>query len=427
MGRRTLDGMKARNHPQLLRRAAALLLGWAVLVGAGACRRAPVSLAPSGGAAEAMKVQVRLVEGRTWPKQVIGSGTLHAYEEVMIGAEVAGQILEIGPEVAEAASENALLARVSEVNYALLRDQRARALEESLARLGLATVPGGPVELEKLPAVVSARLEAENAAMRFDRGRQLHARTPPLMSDQEIADLKTAAEVAESRLAAARLDAAGAVAAILTRRSELAVAEEQVRKTRHHSPAAGGPWVVAERRVAAGDYVAPGDPLYRLLDLDPLKLRVRIPERRMEGVVAGQKAEVLVAGRSEPVAGRVLRVHPMVDERTRNSEVEIEVPNPDLRLLPGGFATAAIEVGRDEGVPVVPESAVVVFAGIHKLIVEEKGAAGEKLVTLGRRIGGEVELLSGLRVGEAFVENPPPGLVLGTPLVIMPPATSGAK
>ncbi len=392
-----------------------------------ACRRVPVSLAPEQTAPAPVNVALIRVSGKTWPRLVSGSGSLFAFEEVSVGAEVAGAVVAIGPEVADSAEVGALLARISDTNYALQRDQRARALEESLARLGLSRLPTGAIDYEKLPSVESARLEAENAAMRFDRGRQLHARTPPLMSDQEIADLKTAADVAVSKLATARLEVSAAAAAIFTRRSELEVAEEQVRKTIHRAPPVGGPWVVADRMVAVGDYVAPGKVLYRLLDLDPLKLRVRIPERRLEGVSPGLKVTVTVAGRANAVDGRVLRLRPSVDERTRTTEVEIEVPNPGFHLRPGGFALAEIEVGEDKDVPVVPTKSLVVFAGIHKVMIADRDLAGEKLVTVGRRRGDEVEITSGLAVGDWIIAEPTPGLVLGTSLRLTKPAAEGAR
>src|SRR5207247_2182438 len=137
-----------------------------------------------------------------------------------------------------------------------------------------------------------------------DRAAALHARTPPLMSDQDFSDAQMAYDVAQSARNLAILDARAILATARTRKAELAAAEKRIRDARHVVPSGGGArvFLVAQRLVAVGDRVAIGDPLYRLVDPDPLRLRVQVPERRMAGVELGRPAKLWTAASTEPVA-----------------------------------------------------------------------------------------------------------------------------
>jgi RND family efflux transporter MFP subunit len=368
-------------------------------------------------------VRIGPVETARAPIRVQASGSFQAQDEVTVAAEVEGRVVQVAAEVSDRVDSGAVLARLDETDPVLARDQRARALAEALTKLGLEVlpeeVPGRePLDFEGLPSVERARLESENAKASHERAVRLEERTPGSVSVQDLEDLRSKREVAEAALRAARLAARTDLAQARTRAAELAVAEQAVRDCVVRAPATTDPWVIAERRVAVGDYVSVGDPLYRLLDTDPMRLVVRIPERRMAGVAAGRPVAVETAARSEPAAGTVLRVRPEVDLRTRTYEVEIEVRNVDADLAVGAFAVVHIDVGEDPSVATVPRSAVVTFAGVTKVFVPDQGRATERRVTLGRELGDRVEVVGGVRPGDVIVLDPPPDLVSGTPLTV---------
>jgi multidrug efflux pump subunit AcrA (membrane-fusion protein) len=386
------------------------------------------AVAESRPAAQAVPVHVQRVEVGSAPRVVRAMGSFEAEDVVTIGAKVAGRIVQVGPEVGDRVEHGAILAKVEDVDYVLSRDQRARALEESLAKLGLKELPTGDVELEQLPAVERARFEALNAKSKYDRGLPLHARTPPLISDQDLADLKVAWDVAESGRKGAMLTARTDLAQARTRKTEIDAADQRIRDTVHAAPDRSAVWLVGERMVSPGTYVVVGAPLYRLVDADPLRLRVRVPERKMTGVLPGKPVSVMVNDSATPIEAKVTRLRPEVDTRTRTHEVEIEVPNPALALSVGAFAVGEIHVGEDVNVLLVDEKAIVVFAGIRKVFVPDKGKAGERLVVTGRRLGGRVEIAEGLAAGELYIVDPPPTLVPGAPITIQSgPAENGSR
>jgi RND family efflux transporter MFP subunit len=399
----------------LARVLAAIVVAAAAGCGGGAKPGGPGEGAGSRPAQEGPPTVVKIarVEAGRAPRIVRATGSFEADEVVTIGAKVAGRIVAVGPEIGDQVERGAMLARVEDVDYVLARDQRVRALEETLAKLGVKTVPEGDIDFEQLPMVERARLEALNAKSKYDRGLPLHARNPPIISDQDLADLKVAWDTAVSGHKAAVLSARTDLAAARTRKTEIDAAEQRIKDTLLVAPDRSSVWLVGERFVATGSYVAVGAPLYRLVDADPLRLRIRVPERKMAGIVPGKEALVRTSDDGPVTVAKVTRLKPEVDPRTRTHEVEIGVPNEKLALSVGAFAVAEIKVGDDTNVPMVVEPAIVTFAGIRKVFVPDKDKVGERLVVTGRRVDGRVEILEGLAIGAAYIADPPPALVPG--------------
>jgi RND family efflux transporter MFP subunit len=123
-------------------------------------------------------------------------------------------------------------------------------------------------------------------------------------------------------------------------------------------------------------------------------------------------------------SGRVTRVSPAVDVANRTVLLEAEVPNPDGLLKPGLFARGVLATGRDTAVPFVPETAVSTFAGVKKVFVLAEGKAQERVVTLGRKQDGVVEVRGGIRPGERVATSSLGRLYDGASVTVRAP---GAK
>lgn len=373
-----------------------------------------------------IEVEVFRPERSAVPRSIRATGTLFGDDETTLAAEVAGRVIAIESDFGDEVRPGAVLVRLDPTPFALQRDERASALREALAQLGLDALPDGTFTVERVPSVEAARAQADNAKQRLERGRQLAERSPPLISDQDFADLRTAAEVAEGAYRTARLGAEARLAEARTLAAQVAIAERRLSDATIRAPVsdpavdADRVYAVADRRVAVGDYVQIGQPLLRLVDADPIKLRVRVLERRIGQVRAGQRVEVRIEAFREPFEGVVSRVSPVVDEATRSFPVEILVANAERRLKPGSFATASIEVAEEEAT-LVPAAAVTTFAGIHKLLSIKEGTIDEVRVELGERFGDAVEVRTRLDPNRDFLLRPSGALVQGTPVVAMPP------
>lgn len=194
----------------------------------------------------------------------------------------------------------------------------------------------------------------------------------------------------------------GRIGLVRQRRSELALARQQLADTVVRSPTNG---VVQERQASVGEFLATSAQVATIVRMNPLRLRAEIPERDAPSARAGQRVNVTVEGDGAVYTGQVVRLSPTITEQNRILIVEAEITNPG-NLRPGSFARAEIVVDDAVKASTVPPSAVVTFAGLEKVIVVEDGKAVEKVVTTGRRTGEWIEIVTGLNVGESVVVEP---------------------
>ncbi len=394
----------------------------ALLFGCGG--RADVTAPASGAKVAPLEVETVLLKHASIPVLIQMTGTLFGVEEVLLSAEVSGRLIEVGADLGDIVEPGVLVARIEPLDFELARDERARALTQQLATLGLAQLPEGDFDVDALPTVVRARLERENAIARFERSRSLADGRSAAISEQALADLRTTSDVAASDLDIARLEAGAALAEARTLKAQLDLAERRLALTALRAPP-GSPgsadskrlWAVAQRLAVAGDYAASGTALFRLVDTDPLVLRGSLPERHFGTLAIGQAAELSIDGQPQRVAGKVVRIAPSIDARNRSFAVEVRVENPEAKLAPGAFAVAQIVTGQRSAL-LVPERAVASFAGVHRVFVAEGDTAREVRVELGVRQEDRIELIGKLEPGWPLVLDPSLRLVNGTPLVV---------
>lgn len=406
-----------RPLPSLVCLGTALLVGWSVLVGCAPDDVAPPAVAP----AAPLEVEVATLERQQVPLTVQMTGTLYGVEEVALAAEVGGRLVAVEADLGDRVAPGTVLARIEPRDFELARDERAQALAQELSQFGLTELPPEDFDIEGLPSVVRARLERENAEQRYERSKSLADGRTAAISEQALADLLTSAEVAAAGLDLARLDARAGLAQARTLQAQLRQAERRLALTTVGAPPAARAssadreptWAVAERLAVAGDFVGPGDVLYRLVATDPLVLRGSLPERHYGDIRVGQAVELVVAGQKPNPVGEVSRVSPAVDVATRSFAVEVRVPNPDGRLAPGAFAVAQITVGESSAF-LAPARTVSSFAGVQRVFVARENKAFEQRVKTGRTFGERVELLGELEAGSKLVLDPPSRMVDGT-------------
>jgi RND family efflux transporter MFP subunit len=319
-------------------------------------------------------------------------------------------------------------------------------MEEALAKLGLKELPPKDYDVTKVPTVVRTRLQAENAEARFNRGKKLFESKPPLMSEQDFADLETALRVAKSAYDVEMLTARALVAEAYSLKGDLDIAAQRLTDATTRAPstseattqpvdtgkAPGDPhtYVVTARYVNTGELVKEITPCYRLVDDTPIKLRAKVPERYVAEVKVGQKVKTNVE--SYPGVdfwGVVSRVNPQIDPDNRTFSLEVLIPNDDHRLKPGAFARASVQTRIDPAVVFAPQEAVVTFAGVNKVFTVRDDKAVEINVDPGdaRAEGNNyVEITSGLKGAESVVTSGTSKLATGVPVSIKTAAATQA-
>jgi RND family efflux transporter MFP subunit len=162
-----------------------------------------------------------------------------------------------------------------------------------------------------------------------------------------------------------------------------------------------------------------------LVQIDPLRLRLEVPERDAFLVATGQSVRLVAEGLARTHHGRVVRMSPALDARSRALRVEAQVPN-DGTLRPGWFVRADIVVTPDEPGLAVPRRALVTFAGIKKIFIIQDGAALEHNVSTGREGGDWIEIRSGLDPGATVILDAD-SLHSGQPVQVIAPGSTPAR
>jgi RND family efflux transporter MFP subunit len=384
-------------------------------VSCGACGKDTTS-ARAAGAAKAQEprsVRVVVAEVGRLPRTVTVTGTLAADEEVVAGFKVAGRVSEIAVDLGSPVRKGQVLARLDPTDFRLRVEQAEAALRQVRAGLGLPR--DGSVESvdpEKTALVREARAVLEEARLNRDRTAQLWEKNYIARSEADASVSRLL--VAESRYQAALEEIRNRQELLAERSSGLALARQQLADTVLSAPIEGA---VRERKASVGEYLAAGAPVFGLVRVHPLRLRVAVPERDAPSVRVGQAVRVLLEGDPAVHAGRVARLSPSIQEQNRTLIVEAEVANRDGRLRPGSFARAEIVVEADRTAVMVPVSAVVTFAGLEKVFVAKDGKAVEQRIRTGRRSGDRVEILEGIAAGEPVVTDPG-NLVGGMPVTV---------
>ncbi|HKC25129.1 MAG TPA: efflux RND transporter periplasmic adaptor subunit [Thermoanaerobaculia bacterium] len=396
-----------RDRLVLLAAAAALLLS--------ACARKPAVKAEPPRAVRLVAAGPRLL-----PRVVTAVGTLAAEERADVSFKVAGRLARLRVDIGSRAQAGDVLAELEPTDFRLGAERARAALEQARARLGLpAEGSNDDVRPEATATVRQAKAKLEQAEAELRRNKALLQEGLLSRSTFDVVDANY--KVAESQYNDALEEANNRRGILAERRSSLAIAEQQLRDATLVAPFAGA---VQQRRANVGEYLNAGTPVATLVKVNPIRMRLDVPEREAKAIRKGLDVAVRLEGDPKSWRGVVSRVSPALEEANRSLVVEAEIANPDGALRPGSFARA--EIATDPGAPAVavPASAVVVFAGLEKVITVKDGKAVEKPVVTGRRSGGLVEIVSGVGAGTRVVEKPG-NLATGMP-VVEEPAGGGA-
>ena len=173
--------------------------------------------------------------------------------------------------------------------------------------------------------------------------------------------------------------------------------------------------VLGIRQANLGQYLNGGDPVVPLQKLDPIYVNFGVPQQDTGQIRIGRKVRVVLAERPDaPFAGRVTAIDSVVDQTTRNVQVQATLANRGATLQPGMFVRAQIALGPSRSMVVVPGSAISYAPyGDSVFVVEDmkndKGASyrgvRQQVVKLGGSRGDQVAIVSGLDAGVEIVTS----------------------
>ncbi|HHW40020.1 MAG TPA: efflux RND transporter periplasmic adaptor subunit [Syntrophomonadaceae bacterium] len=375
--------------------AAGLVVILLVAVGIGlriARREKPAGQSETGP----VPVEVMAVERGEVKRVVDITGRVAPEVEVNIIPKVPGRIRSITVDVGDRVREGQVLAKIddAELVAALHNAEAGLAVAEANARIAAAAL--------------------EDARRNLDRMKQLYDAGAVSQQQLEQAQLnydRAAAGVAEAQVRQAR-------AAVEAARVQLA-------NTVLTSPVDG---VVTARFADPGAMAGTTQPIMTVAAIDQVQVQVSVTGDDINRLKAGQEVPVQVsAAGDQDFKGKIARISPAADARSKMYPVEITIPNPGHLLKPGMFAEVklATEIRRDA--VRVPVQAVLDKEGRKVVYVVEGGRARERRVETGIADERYVEIISGLRHGERVVITGQEFLADGAAVTVTGGAGKGAK
>src|SRR5574344_613982 len=183
------------------------------------------------------------------------------------------------------------------------------------------------------------------------------------------------------------------------------------------SPISG---IITARNYDNGDMYNGNTPVLVVEQIVPVKLLINISENYFSKIKKGSPVKVKFdVFEGEVFNGKISLIYPTINAATRTFPVELVLDNKDMKVRPGMFARVEVNFGSENHV-VVPDLAIVKQAGSgdRYVFVYEKGIVHYKKVELGRRMGSEYELISGVDNNSQVVVAGHARLVNGTEVII---------
>lgn len=313
------------------------------------------------------------------------SGSLVAERTAQIRAEVPGAIVQVFHDPGAAVTKGTSLAKI---------DDRAIMDAYLSARSGFN----------------AATNAAEVAARELDRAQKLFA----------------AGAISEAVFENARRADLSARSFLDDAKARLSQAEKQRDAANVLAPYNG---VVADRMVNPGDIVAPGTPLFSLVDPSTMRLEAAVPASELAMIRLGAKVTFTVTGYpGRTFEGRISSINPQADPQTRQVRLFVRIPNAGQRLVAGLFAEG--RVASEERSALTVPAAALDLRGLTPEVVRLKNGVVERVaVTTGSRDEAteRVEILTGLAVGDTVLVGAALSVSPGTKLAVSTPSDTSTR
>lgn len=313
----------------------------------------------SGKVVQAQVIHVPLVESAV--------GTIRAVHETTIGAKLLARVVELNLKAGQEVQAGDVLVRLDDA------DLRAK--------------------LEQAEAAVSSAEATRNQAVK-DEQRYAALLQSNAVSRQDYEKMATAMKSAEADLRRANENVNEARATL-----DWATVRAPMNGT------------VIDKDVEVGDLVSPGQKLLTLFDPTRMQLVASVRESLARRLEVGQTIEVEIEGAGKRCLGTISEIVPEAQAASRAFQVKVTGPCP-TGIYTGMFARMLMPLD-EEDVLVVPRAAVREVGQLELVEIVERGRPSRRAVRTGRTYDKNVEVLSGLRAGEAVVVSSEPAATNG--------------
>lgn len=328
----------------------------------------------------------------------------------------------IGPELVALVAQTTITSGPS-ISGSLVADKTASIRAEVSGRVTAVLVEPGAHVSKDTPlarvddnAVRETMLGAKSGVTQAQLGADIAKR------DQDRAErLLAAGAVAENAVENARRGNLAAQAALEDAKARLANAQRNLDNTTLKAPYDG---IVSERQVNAGDIVAPGAPMFTIVDPSTMRLEGSVPADQLGAVRLGANIRFGVTGYpGKSFVGTISNIYPSADPQTKQVRLYARIPNAGSGLVAGLFASGRV-ASTSHSALAIPMNAVD-QRGLKPSVLRLKGGKAEKVeITLGVRDDEteNVEVLTGLARGDTVLVGRAQGITVGAPVKVNAPS-----
>jgi RND family efflux transporter MFP subunit len=352
------------------------------------------------------QVTVARVKRAPADSEVTLPGSMSALLEASIYARASGYVKKRYVDIGDRVKEGQLMAEIEAPELDQQVAQARAALAQTQQQLG-----------QGKASLIQAQSQRDLAKLTSDRYTKLVSRGAVAQqdADTQVANFKTADALVAAQEANVRASEDNVRQAQANLDRVLALQEfKSVR-----APFTG---IITARNIEAGSLIAAngggqgasasGSEMYRVAQIGTVRILENVPQANVPGITTGMPTEVMVnefPGRK--FAGKVARTSNALDPNSRTMMVEVHVPNPDGKLLPGMYCDVRFHSHRDTPPYLVPGDAIIAgSAGPRIAVISDDTADSKKVhlvpVTIGRDYGLQSEITSGLSGSEFIVLNP---------------------
>lgn len=294
------------------------------------------------------------------------TGTVIPQSRYVISPKVAGRLMEIRKRIGDVVAAGEVVARLD-------NDEYFQAVKEAEANLNVAKAN-----------LLEAESALEMAQQELNREKSLQEKGIASFSELDAAQTQFNAREAGLKLAQAQM---------ISRQSSLDLARIRLDYTNLKASSTG---FIGERFVDEGALLSANSPVLSVVTFDKVFIRTSIVERDYSLIKIGMLADIEVdAFPDQHFSGVVARIAPVIEQKSRNAELEIEVPNDSLLLKPGMFARINLILQQKGNAQLISSQALIQKDGKSGVFVvdSDESIARYNRVTIGILNSGNTEII----------------------------------
>jgi HlyD family secretion protein len=338
---------------------------------------------------------------------VVASGRVMTPQRITIAAETTGRVNTIPVLEGQTVKRGQLLIQLNDQDERASLAQATAAVSQAEAKLRQLREVALPAASQSLK---QTQTNVEQARKQYERNKDLQARG--FISQAQLDEAKRNYDVINSQVIAARLqvetnrpagsDLAVASAAVAQANASLRLAQVKLNKDSILAPADG---TLISRSVESGDIVQPGKELMVLAADGQTQISIQLDEKNLAKIALGQKALGSADAYTDQRFNAVVSyINPGIDATRGAVEVKMNVPNPPAYLRQDMTVSVDIETAHRSGALVIPTGALHdASSNASWVLVVRNNHTAKQAVKLGLRGDNSVEVLSGLKAGEAVI------------------------